>query len=99
MIIQFVTIQLWSSITGTWPGVLLLQKASLADKSSLVKCKQDHTFQSDLLKHVSLDDLPGTVCYRGIKLFYLKDPDSKRDVLCAIIEFRNLKGRPEGADE
>ncbi|OJJ62717.1 hypothetical protein ASPSYDRAFT_86371 [Aspergillus sydowii CBS 593.65] len=45
-----------------------------------------------------MDDLPALVCYRDIELFYLKDPDSKRDVLCAIIEFRNLKGRPEGAD-
>ncbi|KAJ5887370.1 hypothetical protein N7495_007411 [Penicillium taxi] len=39
-----------------------------------------------------------SVCYRDIELFYLKDPQSNRDVLCAIIEFRNLKGRPEGAD-
>lgn len=98
MIIQFATIQLWSSITGTRPGVLLPQKASLADKSSLGKRKRDQTFQSDLPKHVSLDHLPDTICYRDIELFYLKDPDSKRDVLCAIIEFRNLKGRPEGAD-
>ena len=98
MIIQFATVQLWSSITGTRPGVLLPQKASFAENSSLGKRKRDQTFQSDLPKHVSLDDLPDTVCYRDIELFYLKDPDSKRDVLCAIIEFRNLKGRPEGAD-
>ncbi|GFF82353.1 hypothetical protein IFM47457_05775 [Aspergillus lentulus] len=39
-----------------------------------------------------------SVCYRNIELFILKDPNSKRDVLCAIIEFCNLKGRPEGAD-
>ena len=30
--------------------------------------------------------------------FYLKDPNGCRGVLCAIIEFRNLKGHPEGAD-
>jgi len=52
------------------------------------------TFQSD----VSLNDLPDTVCDRDIKLFYLKGPDSKRDVLCAIIGSHNLKGRPEGVD-
>ncbi|KAL5366337.1 hypothetical protein BJX96DRAFT_169843 [Aspergillus floccosus] len=52
-------------------------------------------FLSDLPKHVSMDNLPGSVCYRDIELFYLKDPDSKRDILCALIEFRNLKGRPE----
>jgi hypothetical protein len=90
MIIQFATIQLWSAITGTRPGVLLPQNASLAD-TSLGKRKRDKTFQSDLPKHVSVDDLPASVCYRDIELFILKDPDSKRDVLCAIIEFRNLK--------
>ncbi|CAP91150.1 Pc13g00810 [Penicillium rubens Wisconsin 54-1255] len=97
MIIQFATIQLWSAITGTRPGVLLPQKASLAGMP-LGKRKGDKAFQSDLPKYVSTDDLPASVCYRDIELFYLKDPDSKRDVLCAIIEFRNLKGRPEGAD-
>jgi hypothetical protein len=98
LIIQFAIIQLWSSITGTRPGVLLPQKTSLANTPSLGKRKRDEIFQSDIPKRVSLDDLPDTVCYRDIELFYLKDPDSKRDVLCAIIEFRNLKGRPEGAD-
>jgi hypothetical protein len=97
MIIQFATVQLWSAITGTRPGALLPQKASLSD-TSLDKRKGDQTFQSDLPKYVSVDDTPGSVCSRDIELFYLKDPDSKRDVLCAIIEFRNLKGRPEGAD-
>ncbi|KAI3015039.1 hypothetical protein CBS147347_11311 [Aspergillus niger] len=97
MIIQFATIQLWSAITGTRPGVLLPQNVSLADKT-LSKRKRDQTFKSDLPKYVSVDNLPASVCYRDIELFYLKDPDSKRDVLCAIIEFRNLKGRPEGAD-
>ncbi|KAL4861156.1 hypothetical protein BDV12DRAFT_208310 [Aspergillus spectabilis] len=97
MIIQFAMIQLWSAITGTRPGVLLPQKASLAS-TLLGKRKQEQTFQSNLPQYVSVDDLPASVCYRDIELFYLKDPDSKRDVLCAIIEFRNLKGRPEGAD-
>lgn len=97
MFIQFATIQLWSSVTGTRPGVLLPQRTSV-DKSTLGKRKRAQTFQSDLPKHVLLNDLPDTVCYRDIELFYLKDPNSKRDVLCAIIEFRNLKGRPEGAD-
>lgn len=99
MIIQFAIVQLWSAITGTRPGVLLPQKASqTGHKSSLGKRKREQTFQSDLPKHISADDLPDSVCYRDIELFILKDPDSKRDVLCAIIEFRNLKGRPEGAD-
>lgn len=97
MIIQFATVQLWSAITGTRPGVLLPQDTSLPD-NSLGKRKRTHTFESDLPKYISSKDLPESVCYRGIELFYLKDPQSKRDVLCAIIEFRNLKGRPEGAD-
>jgi hypothetical protein len=62
------------------------------------KRKRDQSFKSDLPQRVSIDDLPKTVCYRNIELFYLKDPDCDHDVLCAIIEFRNLKGRPEGAD-
>ncbi|EAW15512.1 uncharacterized protein NFIA_048490 [Aspergillus fischeri NRRL 181] len=99
MIIQFAIVQLWSAITGTRLGVLLPQKASqTGQQSSLGKRKRKETFQSDLPKHVSADDLPDSVCYGDIELFILKDPDSKRDVLCAIIEFRNLKGRPEGAD-
>ncbi|EED16117.1 conserved hypothetical protein [Talaromyces stipitatus ATCC 10500] len=98
MIIQFATIQLWPSITGTRPGVLLPQKASLPHNSSLSKRKRGSTFPSDLPKHVSANDLPDTVCYRDIQLFFLKDPEGNRDVLCAIIEFRNLKGRPEGTD-
>ncbi|BDD59922.1 hypothetical protein MAP00_005092 [Monascus purpureus] len=98
MIIQFTTVQLWSAITGTRPGILLPQKASLPDRPSLGKRNWHQAFPSDLPKHVSMDDLPGSVCYRDIKLFYLKDPDSKRDILCAIIEFRNLKGQLEGAD-
>jgi hypothetical protein len=97
MIIQFATTQLWSAITGTRPGVLLPPKVSLPG-TSLGKRKRDQTFQSDLPQYSSVDDLPASVCYRDIELFYLKDPDSKRNVLCAIIEFCNLKGRPEGAD-
>ncbi|EGC45731.1 conserved hypothetical protein [Histoplasma capsulatum var. duboisii H88] len=60
--------------------------------------RRGHAFQSDLPKYVSAKDLPDSVCYRDIELFYLKDPQSKHDVLCAVIEFRNLKDRPEGAD-
>jgi hypothetical protein len=97
MIIQLATINLWSSITGT--RLLPQEAATPASNSSLGKRKRrDLTFQSDLPKYISFDDLPKTACYRGIELFFLKDPESKCDVLCAITEFRNLKGRPEGAD-
>ncbi|KAI3193967.1 hypothetical protein CBS147311_8868 [Penicillium roqueforti] len=90
--------RLWSAITGTRPGVLLPQDTSSPSNPVLGKRKRDNTFQSDLPKYISLKDLPDSVCYRDIELFYLKDLHGKRDVLCAIIEFRNLKGRPEGAD-
>jgi len=77
---------LWSSITGTRPGVLLPPS----------ELKQ--TFESDIPKYVSVDDMPKTVCWEDIELMYLRNPDEGRDVPCAIINFRNLKGRPEGAD-
>ncbi|KAJ5438594.1 uncharacterized protein N7458_009592 [Penicillium daleae] len=98
MIVQFATVQLWSAITGTRPGVLLPQNSSLPGESSSEKRNQGPVFQSDLPKYKSLKELPDSVCYRDIELFYLKDRESNRDVLCAVIEFRNLKGRPEGAD-
>lgn len=91
MIVQFATVQVWSAITGTRPGVLLPQDTSSPGNPVLGKRKRDDTFQSDLPKHISLKDLPDSVCYRDIELFYLKDLQSKRDVLCAVIEFRNLK--------
>jgi hypothetical protein len=87
---------MWSAITGTRPGVLLPQGESESAASEGRKRKR--SIKSDLPQHVSLNDLPPTVCYRDIELFYLRNPDGGRDVLCAIIEFRNLKGRPEGAD-
>jgi hypothetical protein len=85
MIVQFATVQLWSAITGTRPGVLLPQDTSSPGNPVLGKRKRDDTFQSDLPRHISSKDLPDSVCYRDIELFYLKDPQSKRDVLCAII--------------
>ncbi|RHZ51562.1 uncharacterized protein CDV56_106148 [Aspergillus thermomutatus] len=67
-------------------------------KNTLPGLQPKSATESDLPKHVLVDDLPASVCYRDIKLFYLRDLDSKRDVLCAIIDFWNLKGHPEGAD-
>jgi hypothetical protein len=40
-----------------------------------------------------------TICYEDIKLFLLRNPDNlERDIRMAEVEFRNLKGRPEGVD-
>ena len=42
---------------------------------------------------------PGTICYGDINLFLLRNPDNpERDILMAEVNFRNLKGRAEGAD-
>ena len=41
----------------------------------------------------------GTICHGGIDLFLLRSPDNPdRDILMAEVDFRNLKGRAEGAD-
>ncbi|KAF2241810.1 hypothetical protein BU26DRAFT_571555 [Trematosphaeria pertusa] len=53
------------------------------------------TFESDIPKYVSVDDTPKTVCWEDIELFFLRDPQSSRDVLCAIINFRKT-GRKAG---
>jgi len=107
MIIQQAVIMLWYSITGTRPGVLLPQRdatnyPNTSQDSSVSlgprKRKRGDSFKNNLPQWISSDDLPNTIYYRYIELFYLRDPDGGRDVLCAIIEFRNLKGRPEGAD-
>ena len=62
------------------------------------KLKQKQAFESDIPKYVSVNDDLKTVCWEDIELFYLRNPGGGRHVLCAIIDFRNLKGRPEGAD-
>jgi hypothetical protein len=119
MLVQQSTVMLWSSITGTRPGVLLLKlSSSAAQSTSGAKSvdgtlsqgqdpptipttrgrKRNETFKSDLPKYAFIDDTPKTVLWEDIELFYLRNPDGGRDVLCAIINFRNLKGRPEGAD-
>ncbi|GFF96185.1 protein of unknown function DUF3435 [Aspergillus lentulus] len=71
---------------------------SVPGHSSLSKRKQNPTFQSDLLKHIPLTDLADLVCYYDIELFYLRNPQSKCDVLSVVIKFFNLKSWLEGAD-
>ncbi|KAB8074604.1 hypothetical protein BDV29DRAFT_190849 [Aspergillus leporis] len=71
MIVQFATVQLWSAITGTRPGVLLPQNTSLPGDSSSSKRKQNLTFQSDLPRYISVKDLPDSVCYRVSTKFFM----------------------------
>jgi hypothetical protein len=118
MLVQQSTVMLWSSITGTRPGVLLPRLSPSAAKSAgsagsvdgtqgqdpptpsttRPGRKRDKTFKSDLPKYVSINDTPKTVLWEDVELFYLHNPEGGKHVLCAIINFRNLKGRPEGAD-
>lgn len=40
-----------------------------------------------------------TICYGDIELFILRNPEKgERNVIIATVDFRNLKGRPEGAN-
>jgi hypothetical protein len=54
-------------------------------------------FQSDLPKYVRYDPLPRTVCYGDVELFAIRNPEGGKDVIVAVIHFRNLKGREQGA--
>jgi len=92
MMLQQSAIMVWSCFSGTRPAVLL--PASPPSEEPGAKRRR---YTSVLPKYVSVSDEPKSICYGDIELFYLKNRGS-RDVLCAIINFRNLKGRPEGAD-
>ena len=70
----------------------------LPHSSPSKKRSSDGHFKSDVPAYVYATDPPQTVCWRDVELFFLRDPDGGQDVPCMIIEFRNLKGRPEGAD-
>jgi hypothetical protein len=102
MIIQQSSVMLWSSITGSRPGVLLPADTQGGDDSlpgsGSKRRRKNETFVSNVPQYISANDMPPTVCYQDIELFYLRNPEGGRDVSCAIIDFRNLKGRPEGAD-
>ena len=81
MHVQQSTVKLWSSITGTRPGVMLPHLLPSKKRS------RDGHFKSDVPEYVSATELPQTVCWRDIELFFLRDPDGGRDVPCMIIEF------------
>jgi hypothetical protein len=40
-----------------------------------------------------VDELPRTVYYGDVGLFVIRNPEDGKDVLVAVIDFRNLKGR------
>lgn len=48
---------------------------------------------SDMPDYMRYDELPRIVYYGNIDLFVIRNPEGGKDVLMAVIDFRNLKGR------
>ena len=102
---------LFSAFTGSRPDALLgdddspsknSQESSIDDssESTLADNSDGDTLVDDAPEsNAQNTKRPGTVCYGDIELFLLRNPDNpERDVLMAEVNFRNLKGRAEGAD-
>ncbi|KAI9727203.1 MAG: hypothetical protein M1834_008511 [Cirrosporium novae-zelandiae] len=87
-LIQITLIMLFSAFTGTRPGVLL-PSTEPTPRTSL---------NSRMPDFIRLDQLPHTICYRDIELFVIRNPSGGRDIVAALIDFRNLKGSEQGAD-
>ena len=103
-------LKLWSSFTGSRPATLVANDGSASNDSR--ESSADDLSSNILGDDSDGDTLVGgelesktqttrsqTVCYGDIDLFLLRNPDNpQRDILMAEVDFRNLKGRPEGAD-
>lgn len=92
MHVQFAVLKMWLAISGGRPGSIL---PPYDNPEAIVP--RNRKFKSDLPRYTSLDDLPKSVLWRDIELFVLANPGG-RSIPCAVIEFRNLKGRPEGEE-
>jgi hypothetical protein len=103
-------LMLFSAFTGSRPATLLADNDSSCRDSgeNLTNNLSGSTLAYDSDGDTLVDDKPdlktrtirsGTICYGDIDLFLLRNPDNpERDILMAEVDFRNLKGRPEGAD-
>jgi hypothetical protein len=103
-------LKLWSSFTGSRPATLVANDGSASNDSR--ESSADLSSRNTLRDDSDGDTLVGgesdlktqttrsqTVCYGDIDLFLLRNSDNpQRDILMAEVDFRNLKGRPEGAD-
>jgi hypothetical protein len=101
---------LFSAFTGSRLGTLLADdnSSSKDSRESSTDDLSSSTLASDSNGDTPVDDKPdskaqttrpGTICYGDIDLFLLRNPDNlERGILMAEVDFRNLKGRPEGAD-
>jgi Protein of unknown function (DUF3435) len=103
-------LMLFSAFTGSQLGTLLADdnSSSKDSRESSTDDLSSSTLAYDSDGDTLVDDKPdlkaqttrpGTICYGNIDLFLLRNPDNpERDILMAEVDFRNLKGRPEGAD-
>jgi hypothetical protein len=103
--------KLFCAITGTRPKILFPAKPTAATETVVKEGNPSDvlTFArrrgrpkkqslSDVLDYVRYDELPRTVCYGDVDLFVIRNPEGGKDVLMAVIDFRNLKGRQQGAE-
>jgi hypothetical protein len=101
----------YGTSTGSRPDTLLGvdDSPSKSSRESSIDDSLDSTLADNSDGDTLVDDgsepnaqntkRPGTVCYEDIDLFLLRNPDNpERDILMAEVNFRNLKGRAEGAD-
>ena len=108
--VQLSLLMLFSAFTGSRPATLLAEDGSSTNDSRESStgalpggtdeddCDGD-TLIGDEVEPRARTTRPGTICYGDIDLFLLRNPDNPdRDILMAEVDFRNLKGRPEGAD-
>ena len=102
-------LKLWSAFTGSRPATLVANdnptsknsRESSADDLSartLAVDSDEDTLVGDESEPKAQTTRPQTICYGDIDLFLLRNPDNpERDMWMAEVDFRNLKGRPEGA--
>jgi hypothetical protein len=107
--VQMSLLMLFSAFTGSRPATLLetdncssngSREGSLDDLSSSTLAGESdrETLVGSDSDSKARTSRPQTICYGDIDLFLLRNPDNpERDILVAEVDFRNLKGRPEGA--
>jgi hypothetical protein len=108
--VQMSLLMLFSAFTGSRPAALLGDDSSSPNDSQEASADDlpgstfaDDDSDGDTLVGSELGSKArttrlGTICYGDIKLFLLRNPDNpEQDILMAEVEFRNLKGRREGA--
>jgi hypothetical protein len=103
--------KLLCAITGTRPKVLFpakptagtettVEEGDPSDVLTLARHRRRPKIQSpsDVPDYVRYDEIPRTVCYGDVDHFIIRNPEGGKGVLVAVIDFRNLKGRQQGAE-